>query len=468
MTTSPESGSAVAAGATTRSAADVVTLTLRNPKLWVIVALIVGIAAGSQAIGPVVIPIGALAITLLPMIWAIVAGTVVSGQRLKPIPADLQRAATVVMGVAVLVLCARLAFSIGPNIPLLFTAGPALLLQELGHMFGTILLALPLAVLLRMGPATIGATFSIDREGAFAMVSGKYGPDSPQYRGVLSMYVFGTVFGAIVISLVVSLSISMHVFDPLALAMASGVGSGSMMAAAAGVIVAAHPDMQSQVLAVAATSNLITGVLGLYIGVWVSLPLADRFYRLLTRNRDAKLPGTGADSGSGAERLSEEELRATRATAAVLMETSTVKVGMISSLLIIGLAGVIAAMIAAKAFRWEMIAVYAILSLLAGISIGLARVTKGKLPAIITVTTLGVLVSSPISPIASWLAQASATVDVISVITVMLTIAGLSLGKDLPLLRSIGWKIVPVGIVALVASFVLSAIVAEVALGFWH
>lgn len=50
----------------------------------------------------------------------------------------------------------------------------------------------------------------------------------------------------------------------------------------------------------------------------------------------------------------------------------------------------------------------------------------------------------------------------------MLTIAGLSLGKDLPLLRSIGWKIVPVGIVALVASFVLSAIVAEVALGFWH
>ncbi len=260
------------------------------------------------------------------------------------------------------------------------------------------------------------------------MVSGKYGSDSPQYRGVLSMYVFGTIFGAIVISLVVSLCVSMHIFDPLALAMASGVGSGSMMAAAAGVIVAAHPDMQSQVLAV------------------------------------------GADSGSGAERLSEEELRATRATAAVLMETSTVKVGMISSLLIIGLAGVIAAMIAAKAFRWEMIAVYAILSLLAGISIGLARVTKGgKLPAIITVTTLGVLVSSPISPIASWLAQASATVDVISVITVMLTIAGLSLGKDLPLLRSIGWKIVPpVGIVALVASFVLSAIVAEVALGFWH
>ena len=38
-------------------------------------------------------------------------------------------------------------------------------------MFGSILLALPLAVLLRMGPATVGATFSIDREPSFAMVT---------------------------------------------------------------------------------------------------------------------------------------------------------------------------------------------------------------------------------------------------------------------------------------------------------
>ncbi len=117
-----------------------------------------------------------------------------------------------------LALC-KVVFHHRPNIQLLFEAGPALLLQELGHLFGTIALALPLAVLLRMGPATVGATFSIDREGSFAMVSERYGPDSDQYRGVLSMYVFGTLFGAVLISLIASLATSFNIFDPLALAM---------------------------------------------------------------------------------------------------------------------------------------------------------------------------------------------------------------------------------------------------------
>ncbi len=47
----------------------------------------------------------------------------------------------------------------------------------------------------------------------------------------------------------------------------------------------------------------------------------------------------------------------------------------------------------------------------------------------------------------------------------MLTAAGLSLGKDLAKLRSIGWKIVPVGIVAIVASYLLSVVIAQFALG---
>lgn len=440
--------------------ATAVTLTLRSPKLWVLIALIIGIAAGAQAIGPVIIPLGAAAVTLLPMIWGLIAGTAISGQKLKPMPADLQRAATVIMGLAVLILCARLSFTIGPNIPLLLEAGPALLLQEVGHLFGTIALALPLAVLLRMGPATVGATFSIDRESSFAMVSERYGSDTPQYRGVLSMYVFGTIFGAVIVSLIASLCVSMGIFDPIALAMGSGVGSGSMMAAAAGVIVAAHPEMQDQVLAVAATSNLITGVLGLYVGVWISLPLADKIYKLLTRNRDAQLPGT--------EKLDEHVLAATRATAAALLETPKIKVGLGSSLAIIGAAGVIVTMIAVKGFQWEMIATYALLSLLTVLGVTAARITKGKVPAIIVVITTGALATSPISPVAMWIVEASAGVDFLSVITVMLTIAGLSLGKDLPMLKSIGWKIIPVGTVAIIASFLLATVIAEFALGLWH
>ncbi|WFR68562.1 hypothetical protein P9139_10770 [Curtobacterium flaccumfaciens] len=84
------------------------------------------------------------------------------------------------------------------------------------------------------------------------------------------------------------------------------------------------------------------------------------------------------------------------------------------------------------------------------------------------VTTLGALATSPISPIGAWLVEVIDTVDFLSICTVVLTIAGLSLGKDLPKLRSIGWKIVPVGLVAIVTSYLLSVVVAEFALGLWR
>jgi hypothetical protein len=54
----------------------------------------------------------------------------------------------------------------------------------------------------------VGATFSLDREPAFTMVSEKYGTDSDQNRGVVAMYVFGTLFGAVYISLLASLLLS--------------------------------------------------------------------------------------------------------------------------------------------------------------------------------------------------------------------------------------------------------------------
>lgn len=191
-----------------------------------------------------------------------------------------------------MLLVARLAFNIGPSLPTLVKAGPALLLQEIGHLLGTVAVALPLAVVLRLGKATVGATFSLDREPSFAMVSEKYGPDSDQYRGVLAMYVFGTMFGAVFITLLTSLVSNWNIFDPLALAMGAGVGSGSMMAASSASIVAAYPGHEEAILGMAAVSNLITTVLGVYVGIYVALPLADRFYRALTRRQNTRTPQT--------------------------------------------------------------------------------------------------------------------------------------------------------------------------------
>ena len=437
----------------TTSPSGSVAMTLRDRKLWILLGLTLVISSIAQAIGPLVIPIGVASVTLLPMIWGLLVSGFISGQPWRPIGLNMQEAATSIMGVAVLFLGARLSFEIGPNVALLFHAGPALLLQELGHLLGTLVLALPLAVLLRMGPATVGATFSIDREGSFAMVSERYGADSPQYRGVLSMYVFGTVFGAIIVSLIASLTTSLGIFDPLALAMGAGVGSGSMMAAAASVVVAAHPEMQQQVLAMSAASNLITSVLGLYVGVWVALPLADKMYRSLSKRWKQPEEKRG-------------DAAAMESAVSSLLETKTT-VPLATSLLVFSITGLAVATIAKKSFSFDMVLTFVVLSLLVALSIGVSKLTRHKVPAIVTAMTLGALCTTPISPFAHWLTHTAESVPFLSIITGMLTIAGLGIGKDLPLLKGIGWRIIPTGIVAIAASFILATVVAEFALGAW-
>jgi hypothetical protein len=444
-----------------------------------IAALAFVIALAVQLIGQAKIDVGIGAIVIFPMVWGLILGLLVSVQKFKPLGLDLQRVAAALVGVAVLLLVARLAFNIGPSLPTLLKAGPALLLQEVGHLLGTIALALPLAVLLRMGKATVGATFSLDREPSFAMVSEKYGPDSDQYRGVLAMYVFGTLFGAVYITLLTSLVSNWKIFDPLALAMGAGVGSGSMMAASSASIIAAYPGDQEAILGMAAISNLITTILGVYVGIYLALPLADRFYRVLTRRQTreeaavtagapAQRGGTehgaaGADTAGEAAQAEENR----RFRERVAESSAAMHLPLWLSLSVLTVLGIGTASIAAKGFSLTIVAGYAIMLALVLVSIALAKLIK-KISAIVYITTIGAYISSP------WFFGAAAlngpikSVDFLSIATVMLTLAGLSLGKDIPLLKNIGWKIIPVGLVAVTASFLLSTVIAEFALGLWH
>ncbi|MFT4217280.1 MAG: DUF3100 domain-containing protein [Micropruina sp.] len=431
------------------------------------------IALVMQFAGALNINVGIGSIVVFPMVWGLIAGLLVSVQKFKPLGVDLQKAASALVSIAVFLLVARLAFNIGPNLMLFVHAGPALLLQEIGHLLGTVVTALPLAVLLRMGTATIGATFSIDREPSFAMVSEKYGPDSHQYRGVLSMYVFGTLFGAVFITLLTSLVANWKIFDPLALAMGAGVGSGSMMAASAGSIVAAYPEQKDAILAMASVSNLITTMIGVYVGIWVALPLADKFYHFLTRGKDKQeTAATGATAQShrvdesSAEAISDAEASENRKLVTAIQESAaTVTVPLSIAIPILTVLGMGTAFIAAKGFSWTIVVGYLVLMALVLAGIGLARLTR-RVAAVVWITTIGAYVSSPWFVGGKWLTEQT-SIDVLSIATVMLTLAGLSLGKDIPLLRNIGWKIIPVGLVAVTASFLFAVIIAEFSLGFW-
>lgn len=61
--------------------------------------------------------------------------------------------------------------------------------------------------------------------------------------------------------------------------MASGMGSASMMnAATAALTNAAAPMYSEQILAYSATSGLLTAVTGVYVEMFLALPLANWYY----------------------------------------------------------------------------------------------------------------------------------------------------------------------------------------------
>ena len=61
--------------------------------------------------------------------------------------------------------------------------------------------------------------------------------------------------------------------------MAAGVGSASMMSAALGSLVAMYPNMADQLAAFGAASNMLSGLDGLYMSVWIGLPMTEWLYK---------------------------------------------------------------------------------------------------------------------------------------------------------------------------------------------
>ena len=247
-------------------------------KLSVIVLLIVVI---SELIGQRKIQVGPGFLLFLPMLYAVIMGGFISWPKLKLISFDEMTASNAVMGLVVMLFVTKLGTLMGPSIVKLFASGWALCFQEIGHFLGTVLFGLPIAIFLGMKREAVGATFSIDREPNIAIIAEKYGMDSPEGHGIMAMYICGTLFGAIYIGLLAGYLGSLKIFNPLALAMGSGVGSGSMMAAASAAIAAAFPAYAQQIATYAAASNLITTIVGIYFALFISLPVANKIYAWL-------------------------------------------------------------------------------------------------------------------------------------------------------------------------------------------
>lgn len=251
---------------------------------WKLHSLVLVLTLVAELIGKWKFNFGILAFSLFPTLYVLIFGCILGGMKL--IPQKMMEESSSYITISVTLVTAKVGSSIGPNLPALVKAGPALILQEFGNL-GTALLALPIAVLIfhmGLGRASIGACFSIARETALAVVGSKYGLESDEGLGVLGAYITGTVLGTMFFGILPSLLCSIGIFHPFALAMACGTGSSSMMSAGLASIVSFYPDLEAELSSYAAASNVLSTVDGLYMAIFISIPMCELLYKKLAKN----------------------------------------------------------------------------------------------------------------------------------------------------------------------------------------
>ncbi|MFG3613981.1 DUF3100 domain-containing protein [Rummeliibacillus stabekisii] len=245
-----------------------------NYRLYLAALVIVLVA---ELIGLKKLQIGSALIIIYPMLFAIVISVLLGPDIFRFFKEKESKNASSLVLVAITPFMAKVGVLAGANLPKLVDVGPGLAFQELGHV-GTIFLALPVALLLGIKKEAIGATSSTCRDKDYGLICHLYGANSPEARGALSIYIIGFLIGTIYIGFLASLVASMNIFHPLALAMASGVGSGVMMAAASSTLATIYPEYADQIVMLAGASDMLAAIVGIYFTLFISLPLTRKMY----------------------------------------------------------------------------------------------------------------------------------------------------------------------------------------------
>ena len=394
-------------------------------------------------------------IFLLPLLYALVMGLAL--YLAKPIKFVGSKQSKVAEGAMVLfigVLIAKLAISSGQSLDSIYNVGPALILQQFGDL-GT-LIALPVALLLGFRREVIGMTSSICREPNLGIIIDKYGFKSPETRGVLAIFVIGSIIGTAFISFLSSICASVLPIHPYALAMASGIGSASMNAASLASISHLFPAMATDLEAFAGCSNLLSFCFGIYMCIFVSIPLAEKLYGFLSPHigRDDKpvdenydIEGVKNDKYVASEDLSEGKLL--RWSTLLVIFSFIVAVGNFigyHSPIIDGFIGMI------------------IISVITIAGMSLERIVPWNIQSIIFISLIGIIVAIPGVPTSSLISHYVSQVNLATICIAFLAYVGIAIGNDWGEFKKIGLKGVIIALFVITGTYLGSAIIAHITL----
>lgn len=243
----------------------------------------------AEVIGTQRISFGIFSLSLAPLIFSMILMTVFYlWPRQDVVTEKSIGTASAMMGIAGGLLLAKLGVSSGAVIEEVLTAGITITLQNLGEGFSFVL-GLPVAILLfNMDREAIGMSFGVSREANVALISERYGSESPEFRGVMTNYIVGTIFGVIAMSILISILVQLPI-RPESIALATGIGSASMMVGGMGTLLEYFPEQATTLEAYAAMSNLVSSVIAVYTAVFLGLPMTEWAYKLLKGKNNKKV-----------------------------------------------------------------------------------------------------------------------------------------------------------------------------------
>lgn len=433
----------------------------------------------AEAIGVIPIALGPVKFSLLPMLYVLVFGIVLGAT--KVIPKQVMKQAAPCISIATMWLIVKLSATIGPNLQTIIQAGPALILQEFGNL-GTIFLSVPIAVFVfKMGRQAVGAGFSNSREGSIALVGNMYGLDGPEGQGVMGAYMTGTILGAIFFSILSSIAVMTNLFHPYSLAMAAGTGSASMMAASVAPIIEAYPEMEQELSAFAASSNLLSTVDGLYMSLFLGIPLTNWLYKVLKgperfkkaeEKRAAKRAAKLRAKGITVEEITpvDEAPAPVEKQSYGVMWIHRGKILVFSAILML-LANWVNTMRAGSAVVTPLAGLPGILLMAIPIVLGYfifdllaKKVPKLNMPALLYTSVIGIVMSIPGVPFSEVFVAQIDLFGVLAMCTPVLAYAGVSVGQDLKGFRRQGIAIVCIALIAFIGTYIGSAIISQVVL----
>ncbi len=422
---------------------------------WKLHLLVIAVSLLAEWIGIIKIPIGIGVLVLLPLLYAFIFAILLNPNVIPSMKAVITKKRAKFASYAILLsimpFIAKFGVGVGPNVDEIIAAGPALLLQELGNV-ATVLIALPVAVLVfGMGREAIGATHSIAREPNVALIADKYGLQSPEGIGVMGVYVMGTLFGAIYFSLLAGIIASMEIMDIRALAMACGIGSGSMMGACSAALAETVPAQEETITAFAATSNLLTYATGLFVSLFIALPFTEFLYKVVSKfkkNTSADAATTETDFGA----VMEEPASLSTVQSFILLAVICV-VLLLSNWVGQGVD--------------PINALPAMLILFACCIIGilLKRFIPVNVPAIAWISIVAILISLPQFPFNAYVLAETEKLGTLQLLTPVLAYAGFAISQmEVELFKKSGFKIAIVAILTFTGTFLGSAVIAQIML----